>query len=109
MTAGDARWRADDIISGSPRGAATVSTARLGGSPRQRRPDHPSSLGRDRTRSIPMNAQVKTFSQDGEYKIADISLADFGRKELDIAEHEMPGLMSIRRKYAADAPLKGVR
>ena len=56
-----------------------------------------------------MNAQVKTFSQDGDYKVADISLADWGRKEIDIAEHEMPGLMSIRRKHAADAPLKGVR
>jgi adenosylhomocysteinase len=44
-----------------------------------------------------------------DYKIADISLADFGRKELDIAEHEMPGLMSIRKKYAATLPLKGVR
>ncbi len=56
-----------------------------------------------------MNAQVKTFSTEGDYKIADLSLADFGRRELDIAEHEMPGLMSIRRKYAADAPLEGVR
>ncbi|MFK2877564.1 adenosylhomocysteinase [Rhodanobacter hydrolyticus] len=44
-----------------------------------------------------------------DYKIRDIGLADFGRKELDIAEHEMPGLMSIRRKYAASTPLKGVR
>ncbi len=56
-----------------------------------------------------MNAQVKTFSQDGDYKVADISLADWGRKEIDIAEHEMPGLMSIRRKHAATKPLKGVR
>src|SRR3546814_14422484 len=56
-----------------------------------------------------MNAQTRTFSQDGDYKIADISLADFGRKELDIAEHEMPGLMSIRRKHAGARPLKGVR
>ncbi len=56
-----------------------------------------------------MNAQPKTFSQDGDYKIADISLADWGRKELDIAEHEMPGLMSIRKKYAATTPLNGVR
>jgi adenosylhomocysteinase len=56
-----------------------------------------------------MNAQVKTFSTEGDYKVADISLADFGRKELDIAEHEMPGLMSIRRKYAPQAPLEGVR
>ncbi len=43
------------------------------------------------------------------YKVADISLAEFGRKEINIAEHEMPGLMSIRRKYAATRPLEGVR
>jgi len=56
-----------------------------------------------------MNAVAKTFSTEGDYKVADISLADWGRKELDIAEHEMPGLMSIRRKHAATLPLKGVR
>jgi len=56
-----------------------------------------------------MNAVAKTFSTEGDYKVADISLADWGRKELDIAEHEMPGLMSIRRKHAASTPLKGVR
>ena len=44
-----------------------------------------------------------------EYKVADLSLADWGRKEISIAEHEMPGLMSIRRKYAAEKPLAGVR
>ena len=44
-----------------------------------------------------------------EYKVADISLAEFGRKEIDIAEHEMPGLVSIRNKYAAEKPLAGVR
>ncbi|MFN9967308.1 MAG: adenosylhomocysteinase, partial [Lysobacteraceae bacterium] len=44
-----------------------------------------------------------------DYKVADISLADWGRKEIDIAEQEMPGLMSIRNKYAAAKPLKGVR
>jgi adenosylhomocysteinase len=44
-----------------------------------------------------------------EYKVADINLADWGRKEITIAEHEMPGLMSIRRKYAASKPLQGVR
>ena len=44
-----------------------------------------------------------------EYKVADISLADFGRKEIEIAEQEMPGLMSIRRKYAVNKPLAGVR
>ena len=44
-----------------------------------------------------------------DYKVADISLADWGRKEIDIAEQEMPGLMAIRQKYAAAQPLKGVR
>jgi len=44
-----------------------------------------------------------------DYKVADITLADWGRKELTIAEAEMPGLMSIRRKYAPSQPLKGVR
>src|ERR1700681_3386425 len=43
------------------------------------------------------------------YKVADMSLADWGRKEISIAEHEMPGLMSIRNKYSAEKPLKGVR
>jgi len=44
-----------------------------------------------------------------EYKVADIALADWGRKEIVVAEAEMPGLMSIRRKYAAEKPLAGVR
>jgi adenosylhomocysteinase len=44
-----------------------------------------------------------------EYKVADLSLAEWGRKEIAIAEHEMPGLMAIRNKYAAEKPLKGVR
>src|SRR3954453_12933452 len=44
-----------------------------------------------------------------EYKVADISLADWGRKEISIAEHEMPGLMAIRKKYAKEKPLEGVR
>jgi adenosylhomocysteinase len=44
-----------------------------------------------------------------DYKVADLALADWGRKEITIAEHEMPGLMSIRNKYAAEKPLAGVR
>jgi adenosylhomocysteinase len=56
-----------------------------------------------------MNARIQNLPTAGDYKVADISLADWGRKEIDIAEHEMPGLMSIRRKYAPQAPLKGVR
>ena len=45
----------------------------------------------------------------GDYKVADMSLAEWGRKEITIAEAEMPGLMSIRKKYAKEKPLKGVR
>src|SRR5438067_1484984 len=53
---------------------------------------------------------VKSGAESGlPYKVADISLAEFGRKEIDLAEHEMPGLMSIRREYAAQQPLKGAR
>mgnify|MGYP001176969504 FL=1 len=44
-----------------------------------------------------------------EYKIKDISLADFGRKEIEIAEKEMPGLLAIRKKYSGEKPLKGAR
>src|ERR1035437_6406008 len=44
-----------------------------------------------------------------QYKVADISLADWGRKEIEIAEKEMPGLMSLRKKHAGKKPLKGAR
>jgi len=49
---------------------------------------------------------MSTFT---DYKVADITLAEWGRKEINIAEQEMPGLMSIRAKYAKDKPLQGVR
>ena len=42
-----------------------------------------------------------------DFKVADLSLAEWGRKEISIAEHEMPGLMAIRQKYAAEKPLAG--
>ncbi len=44
-----------------------------------------------------------------DYKVADLSLADWGRKSITVSEHEMPGLLSIRKKYAPKKPLKGVR
>ena len=47
--------------------------------------------------------------KDVQYKVKDISLADWGRKEIRLAEAEMPGLMSIREEYAASQPLKGAR
>ncbi|MEO8051658.1 MAG: adenosylhomocysteinase, partial [Acidobacteriota bacterium] len=54
-----------------------------------------------------MSTAIQNIATD--YKVADMSLADWGRKEISIAEQEMPGLMSIRRKYAVDKPLEGVR
>ena len=51
--------------------------------------------------------QQKTANQD--YIIKDISLADFGRKEIEIAETEMPGLMALREEFGAEQPLKGAR
>lgn len=49
------------------------------------------------------------MSEFNDYKVADISLADWGRKELRIAESEMPALMTIRAKYREQQPLKGAR
>jgi adenosylhomocysteinase len=54
-----------------------------------------------------MEAATTTRTED--YKVADISLADFGRKEITLAEHEMPGLMRTREEFAAQQPLKGAR
>jgi adenosylhomocysteinase len=51
----------------------------------------------------------KTMVETLPYKVSDISLADFGRKEIEIAEKEMPGLMAIRNQYASLKPLKGAR
>ena len=46
---------------------------------------------------------------DLDYKVADLSLADFGRKEIQLAEHEMPGLMAMRKEFGTTKPLKGAR
>src|SRR5262245_65099958 len=46
---------------------------------------------------------------DGDFKVADLSLAAFGRKEIQLAEHEMPSLMAVRREYTASQPLRGAR
>ena len=59
-----------------------------------------------------MNEQMTTETEVEtalDFRVADISLADFGRRELDIAEKEMPGLMAIREKYKKSKPLSGVR
>ena len=44
-----------------------------------------------------------------DFKVADLSLADFGRTEITLAEHEMPGLMAMRERYAGSRPLAGAR
>ena len=49
------------------------------------------------------------ISQKNDYVVKDITLAGFGRKEIEIAEKEMPGLMAVREKYSANKPLKGAR
>jgi adenosylhomocysteinase len=54
-----------------------------------------------------MTPDTATITAD--FKVADLSLAEFGRKEITLAEHEMPGLMAIRREYADAQPLKGAR
>jgi adenosylhomocysteinase len=57
-----------------------------------------------------MNAQVEKINlNSNDYVIKDIALADFGRKEIKMAEHEMPGLMAVRERYKNEQPLKGAR
>jgi adenosylhomocysteinase len=53
--------------------------------------------------------EAATTARTEDYKVADISLADFGRKEIRLAEHEMPGLMRTREEFAVQQPLKGAR
>src|SRR5216117_3310165 len=55
-----------------------------------------------------ISSTAKTNAKQ-DFKVKDITLADWGRKEIDIAEKEMPGLMAIREKYAPGKPLAGVR
>jgi len=56
-----------------------------------------------------MPGHTKKVESSGDYKVHDMSLADFGRKELDLAEHEMPGLMASRAEFGPSQPLEGVR
>ncbi len=56
-----------------------------------------------------MAAKKKTTKKKTDYEVADLTLAGFGRKEMELAEYEMPGLMALREKYGKDKPLKGAR
>ena len=53
-----------------------------------------------------MQEHESLVSEFPEFKVSDITLAEFGRREIEIAEHEMPGLMAIRSKYASERPLQ---
>ncbi|HRI82448.1 MAG TPA: adenosylhomocysteinase [Opitutaceae bacterium] len=56
-----------------------------------------------------MSTTASTSAKASDYKVKDIGLADWGRKEISVAEHEMPGLVSVRKKFGPGKPLKGVR
>ena len=58
------------------------------------------------TKNDPIMKNV-ALENDVKYKVADLSLASWGRKEIEMAEKEMPGLMSLRKKYGKEKPLKG--
>src|SRR4051794_31989275 len=55
------------------------------------------------------NSHLTMSAPAHKHKVADISLAAFGRREIELAENEMPGLMATREKYAQEQPLKGAR
>src|ERR1043165_7658526 len=64
------------------------------------------------TGSAPKSKDIKTQARTeagSYYRVADMSLADWGRKEISIAETEMPGLMALREEFGASKPLKGAR
>src|SRR5678815_2794645 len=62
------------------------------------------------TSTLPASAQPRPQTvADGDFKVADLSLAGFGRKEIQLAEHEMPGLMAVRAEFADAQPLAGAR
>ena len=56
-----------------------------------------------------MNATTQKNRAPADYSVRDIKLAEWGRKEIAVAEHEMPGLMAVRTRYAPSRPLEGVR
>src|SRR5271168_3706983 len=61
------------------------------------------------TQTLTPPAKPGSRSSTIEFKVADLSLADWGRKEILLAEQEMPGLMAVREEYATQQPLKGLR
>ena len=66
-------------------------------------------IARDKKYILELKDNTMYLDLTMPYKVADMSLAEWGRKEIEIAEHEMPGLMAVRRKYGPQKPLEGVR
>ena len=66
-------------------------------------------IEKDKEYILKLNWNTMYLDLTMPYKVADMSLAEWGRKEIEISEHEMPGLMAVRRKYGPEKPLKGVR
>src|SRR6266568_3732577 len=69
--------------------------------------DRPTKVHPENRRSPP--EELRMSAENLPFKVADLSLAEFGRKEIQLAEHEMPGLMAIREEYAQSQPLRGAR
>src|SRR5215469_13154502 len=61
------------------------------------------------TKQRPLQTGADMPAEPIPFKVADLSLAEFGRKEITLAEHEMPGLMAVRAEYARTQPLRGAR
>src|SRR3954465_6909481 len=71
---------------------------------------HKTQTGANRTKpGVAPRADVAKGACCPEYKVADLSLAEWGRKEIDLAEQEMPGLMAVRAEYATQQPLAGLK
>jgi adenosylhomocysteinase len=69
--------------------------------------DHPNRDPKPQGVPVPLTLTPDTAGSVNDFKVADLSLAEFGRKEITLAEHEMPGLMALRREFGPSQPLKG--
>jgi hypothetical protein len=69
----------------------------------------PSHLSLNPSPTSPLFHTINMSAPAQKFKVADLSLAAFGRREIELAEHEMPGLIATREKYAEEQPLKGAR
>src|ERR1700722_5587514 len=74
-----------------------------------RQPGWSRSVCEYRSTAIRLRPGVQMPSEQVPFKVADLSLAEFGRKEIRLAEHEMPGLMAVREEYGTTKPLTGAR